>query len=75
MPNTRNVGDVEVQDLAAKRIRLKVYTTKPTTGLVKGDLYLVFHGSVPKLTVCFSTAAQGTKQIRLRTKTAGRLTA
>ena len=56
-------------------ISLKYYTTKPTTGLTKGDLMLLFHGSTPKLGVCTSTGAQTIKLIRLRTKTIGRLTA
>ena len=54
---------------------LKVRTTKPTTGLTKGELLLIFHGSTPKLAVCTSTAADTLKMIRLRTKTLGRLTA
>ena len=56
-------------------ISLKYYTTKPTTGLTKGDLMLLFHGSTPKLAVCSSTGAQTIKMIRLRTKSFGRLTA
>ena len=50
-------------------------TTRPTTGLDKGDLLLLFHGSVPKIGVCSSSAANTIKLIRLRTKTFGRLTA
>ena len=53
----------------------QLYTTRPTTGLVKGELMLLFHGSTPKLGVCISTAAQTIKMVRLRTKTFGRLTA
>lgn len=56
-------------------IPLKTFTTKPTTGLVKGDLLLLFHGSMPKLSVCTSTAGQTIKMIRLKTKTLGRATA
>lgn len=56
-------------------LNLKRFTTVPTTGLVKGDTMLLFHGSTPKLGVCTSTAAQTVKLIRLRTKTFGRLTA
>jgi hypothetical protein len=56
-------------------VNLKVYTTKPTTGLQKGDLLLLIHGSRPNLGVCYSTAAQGIKVVRLRWKTLGRLTA
>lgn len=56
-------------------IPLRYYTTKPTTGLTKGDLFLLFHGSMPKLAVCSSTAGQTVKMIRLSTKTIGRGTA
>lgn len=54
---------------------LRIFTTKPTTGLTKGELILLFHNSVPKLAVCTSTAADTLKMVRLRTKTLGRLTA
>lgn len=54
---------------------LRVRTTRPTTGLTKGELMLLFHGSTPKLGVCTSTAAKTIKLIRLKTKTFGRLTA
>lgn len=60
---------------AAGRLQLKVLTTRPTTGLTKGELMLLFHGSLPKLGVCTSTAANTIKLIRLRTKTFGRVTA
>ena len=53
----------------------RVYTTRPTTGLTKGELMLLFHGSTPKLGVCISTAGQAIKMVRLKTKTFGRLTA
>lgn len=56
-------------------MRLTVYTTKPTTGLAKGELILLFHGSTPKLGVCTSEAGKQIKLIRLKTKTVGRLTA
>lgn len=54
---------------------LRTYTTKPTTGLTKGELYNLFHGSRPYLAVCTSTATSVARMIRLRTKTNGRLTA
>ena len=74
-PN-RKIGDVPITDLAIDRhIRMRALTTRPTTGLVKGDLMVIFHGSVPKLGVCSSTAAQTIKLVRCRTKTFGRLTA
>jgi hypothetical protein len=54
---------------------LAIFTTKPTTGLTKGELMLIFHGSMPKLGVCTSTGGQTIKMIRLKTKTIGRATA
>lgn len=62
-------------ELFGDNISLTVLTTKPTTGLTKGELMLLFHGSMPKLGVCTSTGAQTIKMIRLRTKTLGRGTA
>jgi len=53
----------------------RVRTTRPTTGLTKGEMLLLFHGSTPKIGVCISTAGQQIKLIRLKTKTFGRLTA
>lgn len=50
-------------------------TTRPTTGLDKGDLMLLFHGSRPIVGICSSSAANTIKMIRLRSKTFGRLTA
>lgn len=55
--------------------RYRIYTTRPTTGLTKGEVLLLFHGSTPKFGVVTSTAAQTIKLIRLKTKTFGRLTA
>jgi hypothetical protein len=60
---------------SAGRLLLKVHTTRPTTGLTKGELMLLFHNSTPKLGICISTAGQAIKLIRARTKTFGRLTA
>jgi hypothetical protein len=53
----------------------RVRTTRPTTGLVKGEMFIAFHGSSPKICICTSTAGQTVKQVRARTKTFGRLTA
>jgi len=53
----------------------RIRTTRPTTGLTKGEMLLLFHGSTPKIGVCISTAGQQIKLIRLKTKTFGRLTA
>lgn len=52
---------------------LKMYTTKPSTGLTKGELLLLFHGSTPKLAVCSSTGGQTLKFVNLKNKTIGRL--
>lgn len=59
----------------AGHVNLRQYTTKPTTQLIKGDMFLLFHGSRPIIGVCASTAGQQVRLIRLRTKTNGRLTA
>lgn len=56
-------------------IAWRVRTTRPTTGLVKGEMFIAFHGSTPKICICTSTAGQTVKQVRARTKTFGRLTA
>lgn len=53
---------------------LRVRTTKPTTGMTKGELVLLFHGSRPKLAVCTSTAGKQIKMVTLKTQTLGRLT-
>lgn len=55
--------------------RFTIRTTRPTTGLVKGDMFIAFHGSSPKICICTSTAGQTVKQVRAKTKTFGRLTA
>ncbi len=73
VPNGQGTSQTSVK--ANGHINLKRYTTKPTTGLTKGDLFLMFHGSRPMLCVCASTAGQQIRIIRLRTKTNGRLTA
>lgn len=57
------------------RVLMKVFTTRPTTGLTKGELMVLFHTSTPKLGICYSAAANGIKLIRLKTKSFGRLTA
>lgn len=54
-------------------MRLTVYTTKPTTGLEKGELMLLFHGSRPILGVCTSTAGKQIKMVTLKNTTIGRL--
>lgn len=54
---------------------LRTRTTKPTTGLTKGELILLFHGSRPVIAVCTSTAGNTIKYVtRKVTKTLGRLT-
>jgi len=71
----RNIGDVQIRDLAVYKVQMERFTTAPTTGLTKGDLVMLFHGSTPKLGICTSTAAQTLKFRSFRTKTFGRLTA
>lgn len=51
---------------------LRIFTTKPTTGLTQGEMLLIFHGSVPNLGVV--NTGQEIRLIRLVTKTIGRLT-
>lgn len=54
---------------------LRIRTTKPTTGLVKGELMLLFHNTNPKIGICSSTATQKIKIIANHiTTTLGRLT-
>lgn len=60
-------------ELFSGNILLPTLTTKPTTGLTKGELMLLFHGSTPKLAVCSSTGAQTIKFVNLKNKTIGRL--
>lgn len=72
---TDNGGTVQTAITKNYAYLMKVRTTRPTTGLTKGELMLLFHGSTPKIGVCTSTAAKTIKMIRLRTKTFGRLTA
>ena len=71
----KKVGNVPVVDLHVVSLQMKVFTTRPTTGLTRGDLVLLVHTSTPKLGVCISTAAQTIKMVSLKTKTFGRLTA
>jgi hypothetical protein len=52
----------------------RVYTTRPTTGLVKGELLVLFHNSLPKIGICNSTAGQTIRMINVRMKTFGRRT-
>lgn len=74
--SVKNTSGTEVFAIAPLGNMLpRLYTTRPTTGLVKGELMLLFHGSTPKLGICSSTAAQTIKLIRFKTKTFGRLTA
>ena len=56
-------------------IQWKVRTTRPTTGLTKGEMFIAFHGSSPKICICTSTAGQTVKQVRAASKTFGRMTA
>ena len=52
-----------------------VRTTRPTTGLTKGEMLILFHGSKPYIGICSSTVGQQIKLVRCKTKTFGRTTA
>jgi hypothetical protein len=54
---------------------LRAYTTKPTTGLTKNELFALLHNSKPLLALCTSTATSASRLVRLKTRTNGRLTA
>jgi hypothetical protein len=54
---------------------LRRYTTKPTTGITKNEMYLISHTSTPRLAICYTAATSAVKLIRFKTKTLGRLTA
>jgi len=70
-----NAGSIQWSVTKNYGVLWKVRTTRPTTGLTKGEMFIAFHGSVPKICICTSTAGQTVKQVRARTKTFGRLTA
>lgn len=72
---TDNGGTAQFSVTKNYGVLWKVRTTRPTTGLTKGEMFIAFHGSSPKICICTSTAAQTVKQVRARTKTFGRLTA
>jgi hypothetical protein len=83
-PSGPTASAIEVRDNAGTAgwavsknygIKWKVRTTRPTTGLTKGEMFIAFHGSSPKICICTSTAGQTVKQVRAKTKTFGRLTA
>jgi hypothetical protein len=60
---------------ATKRIRFSAAaTTKPSTGLTKGELMIIWHGSIPRIAICTSTGGDILKYRALKTKTLGRLT-
>ena len=62
--------------VTSTRIRMgSAITTAPTTGLVKGDLFVAFGGSTstaPNIGVCVSTATQLIKYFGAVTETLGR---
>lgn len=73
---TDNSGSTAVWSVTKNAgILWKVRTTRPTTGLTKGEMFIAFHGSSPKICICTSTAGQTVKQVRAKTKTFGRLSA
>lgn len=63
--------------IAAPKASLgSTYTTAPTTGLTKGDIFVVFPGAgtAPSLGICYSTATNAVRYATFNTETAGRLT-
>ncbi len=72
---TDSAGSTIFGVTALGRVLMKVFTTRPTTGLTKGEMMVLIHTSTPKIGICYSAAANGIKLIRLKTKTFGRLTA
>lgn len=64
--------------VTSTRVRMgSAITTAPTTGLVKGDLFVIFGGSTataPNIGVCVSTATQLIKYFGATTETLGRQT-
>lgn len=71
MPDSNNYMSIPVW---RPKLQLQVLTTKPTTGLTKGEIFLMFHGSAAKIGVCTSTAAQRIKVVSVKNRTLGRLT-
>src|SRR3972149_2832177 len=51
-----------------------VPTTKATTGYTKGQLFIMWHGSIPRIAICTSTAGDILKYRAVKSKTLGRLT-
>jgi hypothetical protein len=72
---TTSTGTRRFAVTAAGTLLMRVFTTRPTTGLTKGELMVLIHTSTPKIGICYSTAVNGIKLIRLKTKSFGRLTA
>ena len=61
--------------VTAQRIAFPVLTTAPTTGLTKGEVFVVFPtADAPSIGVCISTAANTIKYVGGWTSTAGRQT-
>ena len=50
------------------QMRPGYYTAAPTTGMTKGDFFIGFQGSVPRIGICWSTASDSIKYIRTRSK-------
>ncbi len=55
-------------------ILANILTTLPTTGVTKGELFMMFHGDRPILGVCTSTAGKSIKMLTFKNGTIGRLT-
>lgn len=75
---TGNIVTAGALTVTGNRIKLgSALTTAPTTGLVKGDMFVIFGGTTataPNIGVCYSTATQGIKYFGAVTHTLGRQT-
>lgn len=66
------VKDLFKEVVADGTLRLKVFTTKPTTGLAKGELIMLFHNDYPNLAVCANGTSQLLYHVVLKDTTLGR---
>jgi hypothetical protein len=75
---TGNISATGTLTVTGNRIKLgSALTTAPTTGLTKGDMFVIFGGTTataPNIGVCVSTATQLIKYFGATTETLGRQT-
>ncbi len=65
-------GDVSMP--AGNYLNMGLVTSAPTTGLTKGDLFIAFTVSTPKIGICYSTAANSIRYMATRSKSFASLT-